>query len=162
MADRKRNNKAKGNRFERSISATLSKWMFNDGTILYRSLSSGGRKVAYRGDVVPIKQLPDILPEFIFYFEVKSGYNSQISTLYDQRLVRAFIQKAELDMTDEQRVLWLIIKHDYKPPFVVTNTKIVAVDHMLILNLIESDYYIYLLSDILGISFKDYLTSIIF
>lgn len=148
--------KEKGNRNERKIAKELSKWMFNDETILFRDATSGARKVAYSGDVVPIKQMPK-WKKFLFFMELKCGYNNDIATFYNQKLLTDWIIKAASELTEEQYILLLIIKHDYKSIFVIINQKLSILPWTLAININNKIYYSYMYNDLLSININDFL-----
>ena len=69
------NPKRKGNNEELKQAKQLSYWMFGDETVLERHQTSGAKKTAYSGDIIPIKQLAQYgWTKFNFMIEVKTGY----------------------------------------------------------------------------------------
>lgn len=154
----KLNSKNKGNRFERQVAKQLSKWMFDDDTILFRDSTSGGRKVSYRGDIIPVKQLPE-WNHFKFYIEVKHGYNIQTFCNYD--LTKQWIIKAENDMTDDQNILLLVVKHNYRQPYVIINRFVECLNLSIILHINDKNYYVYSLKEILNLNFLIFFKNLV-
>ena len=148
---KKHTSKNKGNRFERSIAKELSKWMFDDDTILFRDSTSGGRKVAYSGgDIVPVKQMTK-LDQFSFHIEVKHGYSgSNIATFYNQKLLRDWLIKAESELTTNQYILMLIVKHNFKQTYVIFNRNLSILPWSLAININNKSYYSYMYKDLLS------------
>jgi hypothetical protein len=60
-------------------------------------------------------------------------------------------------MIKEQRILLLIIKHDYKQPFLITNRKLKCLDWTLCLQIKNKTLYSYMYKDILSLKIDDFL-----
>lgn len=150
-----KNPKEKGNRNERKIAVEMSNWMFGDKSILFRDASSGARKVAYVGDIVPVKQMP--WKYFPFFLEVKSGYNKNTATFYNQKLLREWIIKYTGQLTEEQSNLFIIVSHDYKQNFIICNKKLSLLDWILCIKVNDKKYYSYMYKDLLEININDLL-----
>jgi hypothetical protein len=153
-----KNPKEKGNRNERKIAVEMSEWMFGDKSILFRDASSGARKVAYVGDIVPVKQMP--WKYFPWFIEAKSGYNKDIATFYNQKLLREWIVKYTSQLTEEQSNLLLVIRHDHKQPFVICNKELTLLDWTLCIKVNEKKYYSYLYKDLLEVDINDLLNDL--
>lgn len=90
------NGKRKGSREENKQAKLLSKWMFNgDEDVLDRHRTSGAIKTVYTGDIVPIKMIGWSC--FPFIFEIKSGYEKFIPTIYKYDIISDWYKLCRLD-----------------------------------------------------------------
>ncbi|MBC8146885.1 MAG: hypothetical protein H8E98_02735 [Bacteroidetes bacterium] len=104
--------KVKGNTFENKIAKQLGTWMFNNKDILSRSITSGAKKSAYLGDIVPVMQIP--WKTWSFNIECKHGYKNNIPNLNNQKIVRDWIDKVIDERGNQSLIIYLIIKfHGY-------------------------------------------------
>lgn len=95
--------KEKGNALERKMSKILSKWMFDNDTVLFRDSTSGGRKVVYKGDIVPVKQLVEFgWKSFPFLIETKCGYKPHTPTFTNQTQLKLWLTKLNNELDDNQ------------------------------------------------------------
>jgi hypothetical protein len=125
--------KAKGNAFENKIAKTLSKWMFNDDpNLLSRSITSGAKKSAYLGDIVPQMQLP--WKNWIFNIECKHGYKGNIPNLNNQTIVRGWLDKVIIERDTQELIIYLIIKFHGYSTILLTDLPFEGVTPSLILN----------------------------
>lgn len=152
--------KSKGNAYERKVSKELSKWMFNDDTILFRDATSGARGTIgcayYRGDVVPVRQMIK-WNQFKFLIELKHGYNNDVATFYNQTRLRQWITKAISELTSEQCILLLIVKHDYKKPYVIMNVSLDCLDWNVAINIDSHVYFCYEYKAIIALDIGDFI-----
>lgn len=149
---RRTNQKSKGNKYERETAKKLSKWMFDDPTILYKHEDSGARKVVYNGDITPkhISKYP--WPIFPFVIECKNGYANNIPTLMNQNHLRKWLKKLLEERTDEQRIPLFIAQYHHQIPILMT-TIILRHSYMLALNVHHKDgsdfFYVYKFNELL-------------
>jgi len=151
------NQKSKGNKYERETAKRLSKWMFNDNTILYKHEDSGARKVVYMGDITPkhVSKYPWHI--FPFVIECKNGYAQNIPTLMNQNHLRKWLKKLLDERSDEQRIPFFIAQYHHQIPILMTN--IVLRHHYLVALNVHHDgvnefFYVYKFNEILK---KDFL-----
>ncbi len=149
--------KQKGNNFENLIAKKLSKWIFwNDQHVLGRHPTSGAKKVAYVGDIIPQKPLYNYgWLNFPLHFELKTGYTQHEATFNKQTQVKKWILKGESELTTEQSILWLIIRFKNKTPLLLTSHILTNVNWELALNINETIYYIYTFYKLLKLNFYD-------
>jgi len=108
--------KQKGNLFENKCAKMLSNWMFGNPNMLNRSITSGAKKNAYLGDIVPQMQL--LWTTFPFIIENKHGYKGNIPNLNNQNIVRNWIDKVINERGNQELIIYLIIKfHGYSTLF---------------------------------------------
>lgn len=112
--------KAKGNRYEIKTAKIISKWIFNDPNILWKDSTSGGRKVIYKGDVVPSKAHEFPWNVWPFLFEVKNGYKTNIPTLMNQNKTKEWMVKLLQERDEHQFLPILIAQFHYHIPIVIT------------------------------------------
>lgn len=112
--------KAKGGKFERAIAKRLGTWMFNDEDMLWRESTSGGRKKAYVGDIVPQKAHEFKWNIWPFHFELKSGYGPHTPTLMKQTEVRKWLYKLMSELTEKQYLPVLIAQFLNHTPIMMT------------------------------------------
>jgi len=114
------NQKSKGNKYERDTAKKLSKWMFNDPTILYKHEDSGARKVVYNGDITVkhVSKYPWKI--FPFVIECKNGYAQNIPTLMNQNHLKKWLVKLLNERTDEQRIPLFIAQYHHQIPILMT------------------------------------------
>ena len=115
------NSKSKGNRFELQVAKKLSKWFFNDETVLYRHESSGARKINYVGDIIPKDIEKFTWKKWPFIIEVKSGYKNNIPTFCGGRkLFNSWIIKLLSEKTEKQFIPILIFQFYRHPIYLMT------------------------------------------
>jgi hypothetical protein len=125
--------KAKGNAFENKIARELSIWMFNGNkNILSRSITSGAKKSAYLGDIVPQMQMP--WSTWCFNIECKHGYKGNIPNLNNQTIVRGWLDKVIEERGEQQLIIYLIIKFHGFGTILLTDLPFDGVVPSLILN----------------------------
>jgi hypothetical protein len=134
--------KAKGNAFENKVAKTLSKWMFNDNpNLLSRSITSGAKKSAYLGDIVPQMQLP--WKEWVFNIECKHGYKGNIPNLNNQTIVRGWIDKVIEERGEQELIIYMIIKFHGYGTIMLTDVPFFNVTPPMILNHNETAFHLY-------------------
>ena len=113
--------KAKGNNFERKVARQVGLWFFNDQSMLWRDSTSGGRKVVYKGDVIPAKAHEFPWGCWPFLFEAKSGYKEHTPTLMNQNKVREWLVKLISELDQQQSIPMLVAQfHSYQPILLTT------------------------------------------
>lgn len=139
--------KRKGNNFENKIAKELGLWMFNDQHMLGRDITSGGKKVAWIGDIIPQKQLPpecnDLFP---FYIECKNGYGNKIPTFFNYDIIKKWLDKCEKDKNEQQNIIFLIVQFkNMKTILLVSNKEFFIGAETWFLSFKHNDkiYYIY-------------------
>jgi hypothetical protein len=158
---RKGKGKQKGNQFENLIAKKLSRWIFwGDQHVLGRHPTSGAKKVAYVGDIIPQKSLYDYnWLNFPLHFELKTGYPQHEATFNNQTQIRKWIIKGESELTIDQSILWLIVRFKNKQPVLITNRMLSNVYWNLALNIEDrgliTTYYIYNLYSLMKLNFYD-------
>lgn len=162
------NQKAKGNKYERETAKKLSKWMFNDPTILYKHEDSGARKVVYNGDVTPkhISKYPWKI--FPFVIECKNGYKQNIPTLMNQNHLKKWLKKLLSERTDEQRIPLFIAQYHRQIPILLTTITLnCKYELALLVNYADVDefFYVYKFNELLKKDFikimPDWFTDVI-
>ncbi len=113
MSKKQRNNKEKGNSFERIVAKELSIWLFGEENknLLRRSADSGAQKVNYTGDVIPEGQLPiEWNAHWTFEIETKYGYkNIAIPTVWNKEwLTKWFLKSREESKIHNQQIVLII------------------------------------------------------
>ncbi len=154
--------KKKGNRYEAKVAHQLSSWIFKEPNILWRDSTSGGRKVIYRGDIVPAKVHNFPWKNFPFLFEVKKGYKDSIPTIIKQTKLREWLSKLILELTEEQYIPILIAQYHFQPPILITTLMLNHYcDICLIQNVNERYYqfYIYDFNNLLKQEFNSIMPS---
>lgn len=150
--------KAKGNLFENKIAKELGIWIFNDRDILCRHLTSGARKSAWVGDIVPQKQIPRSFNDghWPFLVECKNGYKNNVPNLNNQNIVRNWLTKSLLERTSRQNIIYLIISFHGYSPLLITDVEF-NMRANLIINICHNDivypFYIYDFKSLTKISF---------
>jgi len=113
--------KSKGNSFERKVAKQVGIWLFNDVDMVWRDSTSGGRKIVYRGDVVPVKAHEFPWGCWPFLFEAKSGYKEHIPTLMNQNRVREWLVKLMSELDSQQNIPMLVAQfHSHQPILLTT------------------------------------------
>ena len=138
---KKGKSKAKGNFFENSCAKKLGVWMFDDINMLSRSITSGAKKNAYLGDIVPAMQMPWIT--FPFVIECKHGYKGNIPNLNNQTIVRGWLDKVILERGEQQLIIYLIVKFHGFATLLMTDLPFEGVTPPLILNHNEVPFHLY-------------------
>lgn len=115
--------KTKGNAEERKVAKQLSEWFFDDPNVLRRHPDSGMTKIAYCGDVVPVKQLIDYWEySWPFIVEVKTGYKDFLPTFYNYKKITEWYEKAYQEgLINNQPIVLLIVRIKFKPQLLITN-----------------------------------------
>lgn len=153
--------KQKGNNFENLMAKKLSKWIFwGDPHVLGRHPTSGAKKVAYTGDIIPQKFLYDYnWLNFPLYFELKTGYPKYEATFNNQTQICKWLIKGESELTINQSILWLIIRFKNKQPLLITSRILSNIHWNLALNIENNNlitvYYIYNLYSLMKMNFYD-------
>jgi len=154
--------KAKGGCYERKVSRTLNKWIFDGQDILYRHETSGAQKSVYVGDIVPRNADLFNWKFFPFAIEVKNGYKENLPTLMNQSLIRKWIVKLLQERTNTQRIPILICQFHHQKPILLTNISLQIYANVIInqpyLDTIES-FYVYDFNQIVELPFKDIIPS---
>lgn len=151
--------KSKGNSFERKVAKELSLWMFNDKDVLRRHPDSGASKQCWTGDVIPLKQLPEIWKgKFPFHIECKSGYPQHLPTFWSYAKVSTWFSKALLEgYLNNQTIVFLICQFLNKSALLITNTqlpfRLLNVVFPCIINNEQHWGYVYNYKDILELDF---------
>ncbi len=112
--------KAKGNRYEIKVARTISNWIFNDSNILWKDSTSGGRKIIYKGDVVPANAHEFPWSVWPFLFEVKNGYKGNVPNLMNQNKLREWLIKLLNERDEKQFMPILIAQFHCQIPITVT------------------------------------------
>ena len=63
-------------------------------------------------------------------------------------------------MTKEQQILLLIVKHDYKQPFLISNKRLSILDWILCININNNIYYSYMYKDLLKLNINKFFKDI--
>lgn len=112
--------KAKGNRYEIKVARIISEWIFGDKNILWKDSTSGGRKIIYKGDVVPANAHEFPWSVWPFLFEAKNGYKTHVPTLMNQNKVREWLVKLLEEKDENQFIPILVAQFHCQIPIVVT------------------------------------------
>lgn len=142
------NQKRKGNTFENAISKSLSKWLFDDEHMLSRHPSSGAKKCAWRGDIVPQKQLPPEWVRFPFYIETKTGYKKHIPTFYNYSIITKWLDSCINNVNDDQNIIMLVCRFKNKKILLISDYKFKD-DFILLFNHRGKIFYVFLFEEIL-------------
>lgn len=152
--------KQKGNIFENKIAKELGKWMFDDIHMLGREITSGAKKCAWVGDIIPQKQLPnswcDIFP---LYIECKSGYDDKCPTFFNYDILKKWLDKCEKDKTEQQHIILLITQFKNKRITLLTSNYVFNINNMtwfIHFKHNEIDYYVYDYKTIISFEFKNF------
>lgn len=113
--------KAKGNSFEIKLSKLLSTWMFNNRDILWREPTSGGRKVIYNGDIIPVNLEEFPWKSWPFIIEAKYGYKQFIPTFLNFNKIKYWLCKLLSERTEIQYIPLLICQFHNHSPILLTN-----------------------------------------
>ena len=123
---------AKGNLFENKTAKQLGQWMFDNPNMLIRSTTSGAKKTAYLGDIVPAMQMP--WTTWPFNVETKHGYENQIADLSNQKTTREWLGKVIAERGDQELIIYLIIKFHRRKTILLTDLPFSNVTAPIILN----------------------------
>ena len=152
--------KRKGNKFENDIGKLLSKWMFNDERVLTRHRTSGAQKHTYVGDLEPQRQLADYgWKKLPLLFELKNGYKQFEPTFNNQTKLKEWIIKACFELTEEQSIMWLIVRFKGRRDILLISSKELSSIHWDLALAVEHSgitaiFYIYKLKQIMKYDFK--------
>ena len=106
--------------------------MFDNPNMLIRSTTSGAKKTAYLGDIVPAMQMPwTIWP---YNIETKHGYANQIADLSNQKTTREWLSKVIAERGDQELVIYLIIKFHRRKTILLTDLPFSNITAPIILN----------------------------
>lgn len=152
--------KKKGNAEERKVARELSVWMFEDKHVLKRSADSGATKVVWCGDVVPVKQIPDIWnKKFPFIIEVKSGYTKHAPDYWkNTQLAKWFIKAYEEGQVHNQNIVFLCTQFLNRTALLSTNYLLPFIPYSVCFPILLPDeqwiqVYVYKLKEVLQIDF---------
>jgi len=149
----KKTSKQKGNRYENKIARILSKWIYGDPTILGKTRGSGSIKYAWRGDICPQKDLPELWKGYPFYIEAKHGYKHRVPTLYNFSIIQEWLTKAIHDQPENQPILFLVCKfHRQRGHLLFSNTYL-NFECNIALNINSKLFYLYKLEELIIYNF---------
>ena len=106
-----KNNKERGNTFERTVARDMSLWLFNNKKLLRRSADSGAQKVNYGGDIIPEGQLPSKWNgKWPFIIECKYGYKEiAIPNIWNKKWIETwFLKSLEESKIHNQNIIFII------------------------------------------------------
>jgi hypothetical protein len=132
--------------------------MFDDGNLLYRESTSGARKIAYSGDVVPYNKLP--ISKWPFIVECKHGYENYSARFSKFDIIIKWINKANKEKTKEQHLLLLVVRFPSEKILFITEFPSKNNVHRLTVNS-DKIYYVYYLDEITSSNFFEVFPDVV-
>jgi hypothetical protein len=152
------NPKRKGGAFERENAKELSKWIFEDSTILRRESSSGAIKDLLTGDIIPVGQIPDshgYLRQWPFHIECKTGYKDDAPDFWKHSIIDKWYRKCvEESKIHNQHIIFLICRFKNRRKLLITNEQLNTTFNIII-NIDNNPIFVYEYNNVIQTPFNE-------